>query len=67
MNAQPIMQVVNLNSMHAEPVTMGYHEMYCDPKCPYLDQNDDRMAWGTCKRDGEGLGFYDWFLAHCKD
>ena len=49
-----------------QPITMGDNDMHCDPQCPFLEQLPTEMCMGTCKRDGKELGFYDYYLAHCK-
>lgn len=45
---------------------MGEGDMHCAPNCPHLLTDPDRMCFGTCKLDGRALGYYDWYLAHCK-
>lgn len=52
--------------MEIAPITMGEGDMHCAPNCPYLLTDPDRMCFGTCKLDGRALGYYDWYLAHCK-
>jgi hypothetical protein len=49
-----------------EPMTMGEGDLHCAPECPYLDAPIGNQCNGTCLRDGKPLGFWDWYLAHCK-
>lgn len=40
---------------------------YCSFECPFFRSNDDNEIDATCMKDGKDIGFYDWYLAHCRE
>jgi hypothetical protein len=49
-----------------EPQPIVEDNLYCSTECPFLDRDlTTETVFATCRRDGQELFFYDWFIARC--
>lgn len=44
---------------------MGDDNTHCDPQCPFLAPSVEKYE-GLCRRDGQPLHYYDFYIAHCQ-